>query len=408
MTTAAIIFGLTYLLIGLQRVPRLHIGRPAGALLGAVAMVGLGVLDFENAKRAIDLDTILFLLGMMVVLAYLELSGFFEVVERRILGFARSARGLLWLVIGSAGILAALFMNDTVCLMLTPVVVRVTRRLNLPPAPYLIALATAANIGSTATIVGNPQNALIAVQSGIGFLPFCAELWPIAVAGLALDGLLLSWLYRRSIRGAPIQVPPPRQPQTVQRGMLLASMIAGAGMIAAMIAGVHPAPAAMSAAAVVILAGATRPRQALVMVDWSLLLFFGGLFVVMHGVEQAGLAQAVIAGIAGPLEGPGQGLGRLGLAVTLLSQAVSNVPAVMLFVPALAAAPAASAEPAWLGLAAFSTLAGNLTIIGSVANVIVFETARKDGVEVGFLEYLRVGAPLTLATLALAWLALAR
>lgn len=408
MTAAVIIFALTYLVIGLQRIPKLHLGRPAGALLGAVAMVAWGALDFEAAKRAIDLDTILFLLGMMIVLAYLELSGFFEVVERRILGFARSARGLLWLVILSSGLLAALFMNDTICLMLTPVVVRVTRRLELPPAPYLIALATASNIGSAATIIGNPQNALIAVRSGVGLLPFAAALWPAAAAGLVLDGLLLGWIYRRVITRAPLVVPPPRHVQEVQRWLLFASMAAGAGMVIALALGAHPASAAMTAGAAVVLAGATRPRRALQQVDWSLLLFFGGLFVVMRAVEQAGLAYGVVAGVAGPLAAGGAGvLARMGAAVTILSQAVSNVPAVMLFVPAMEALPAHIAHTMWLGLAAFSTLAGNLTIIGSLANVIVFETARRDGVEVGFLEYLRVGAPLTLTTLALAWACLA-
>lgn len=407
--TAAVVFALTYLVIGLQRIPRLHIGRPAGALLGAVAMVACGVLDFEAAKAAIDLDTILFLLGMMIVLGYLELSGFFEVVERRILGYATSARALLWLVVLSSGTLSALFMNDTVCLMLTPILVRVTRRLKLPPVPYLVALATAANIGSACTIIGNPQNALVAVRSGIGFLPFLAALGPISAAGLAAVGLLLSFLYRGVVTATPLVVPQPREPRTVQPYLLAASLGAGAGMVAALVAGARPATAAMTAGAAVILAGAARPRDALRQVDWSLLLFFGGLFVVMRAVEQAGLAQAIVDGIAGPLAAhpgaaaPAAAIGRLGLAATLLSQAVSNVPAVMLFTPSLQAIPAPAAEPLWLALAAFATLAGNLTIIGSVANVIVFETARRDGVEIGFLDYLKVGAPLTAITLGLAW-----
>jgi Na+/H+ antiporter NhaD/arsenite permease-like protein len=405
---AAVIFGLTYLVIGLQRVPRLHLGRPAGALLGATAMVACGVLGFEEAKEAVDLDTILFLLGMMIVLAYLELSGFFEVIERRILGFARSARSLLWLVVLSAGVLAALFMNDTVCLMLAPVVLRVTRRLDLPPAPYLIALATASNIGSTASIIGNPQNALIAVRSGVSLIPFARDLWPVAGIGLILAGWLIGRVYRDAVTGAPLVVPPPRQPPVLQRWMLLAALLAGLGMLIALALGVHPASAAMAAGAAVVLAGALRPRRALQEVDWSLLLFFGGLFVVMRGVAEAGLAHAVVAGVAGPLAAGDPGaLARLGAAVTLLSQAVSNVPAVMLFVPAVEALPAAEAAPLWTGLAAFSTLAGNLTIIGSVANVIVFETARREGVEIGFVEYLRVGLPLTCATLLLAWLVLA-
>lgn len=408
MTAAAIIFALTYIVIALQGIPKLHLGRPAGALLGASAMVAFGVIDFEAAKRAIDLDTLLFLLGMMIVLGYLEISGFFEVIERRVLGFARSARALLWLVVASSGLLAALFMNDTVCLLLTPIVVRVTRRLQLPTVPYLIALATASNIGSCATILGNPQNALIAVRAPLSLLPFAGALWPVAAAGLVLDGLLLGWIYRRTITGAPMVVPPPREPREIQRWILFASLAAGGGMVIALALGAHPASAAMTAGAAVVLAGAAQPRRALQQVDWSLLLFFAGLFVVMRGVEEAGLARAVVASVAGGLEiGGPAALARLGVAVTFLSQAVSNVPAVMLFVHTMQALPPQVAPNLWLALAAFSTLAGNLTILGSVANVIVFETARRDGVTVGFLEYIKVGVPLTILTLVLAWAVLA-
>jgi Na+/H+ antiporter NhaD/arsenite permease-like protein len=302
-------------------------------------------------------------------------------------------------------LLSALFMNDTICLMLTPVVIRVTRRLGLPTVPFLVALVTAANIGSSATILGNPQNALIAVRSGIGFLEFAHALLPVAAAGLLVDGILLSILYRRSITAAPLIVPPPRERRPVQRIMLAASLLAGAAMVVGLLLGAPPACAAMTAAAVVILAGSARPRDALKSVDWNLLLFFGGLFVVMHAVDQSGLVDAFVAGFAGSTgatAAPGL-LARLGLAVTLLSQAVSNVPAVMVFVPPLESLPPGSATPLWLALGAFSTLAGNLTLLGSVANIIVFESGRREGIEIGFLDYLKVGAPLTFVTCLLAW-----
>lgn len=404
MLTAAIIFALTYLVIGIQRFPKLHLGRPAGALLGAVAMVAFGVIDFDSALAAIDLDTILFLLGMMIVLAHLELSGFFELVERRALGFAGSSRGLLLIVVFTSGVLSAVFMNDTVCLMLTPIIVRVTRRLELPSTPYLIALATSANIGSAATIIGNPQNALIAVRSGITLLPFLRKLWPVSFLGLILDGALLCWLYRRRITAEPLTVPPPRRPVEIQRWLLAASLLSGLGMVVALALGVRPAAAAMTAGAAVILAGATRPRHSLQQVDWSLLLLFSGLFVVMRGVDRSGLAHAFVTNVSGPLAAEGGHIfARLGAAVTILSQAVSNVPAVMLFVPSFERLPAEASARLWPALAAFSTLAGNLTIIGSVANVIVFETAKREGVDVGFTEYLRAGLPLTFGTLLIAW-----
>ena len=408
MATATVIFALTYVVLALQRVPRLHIGRPAGALLGAVAMVACGVLTFDEAREAIDLDTILFLLGMMIVLAYLEVSGFFEVLERHVLRWARTPRELLGLVVISSGVLSALFMNDTICLMLTPVVLRVVLRVGLPPVPYLVAIAVASNVGSACTVIGNPQNALIGVRSGVSFLDFAWTLWPVSAAGLVVAGAIVAWTYRREVTAVPLVLPAPRQPVEVSRWMLGAGLVSGAGLVVGLMLGVEPAAAAMTAAAAVVLAGATRPRVTLQRVDWSLLLLFGGLFVVMEGLERSGLAGLLVSGVAGPLEhGGGAALARLGAGVTLLAQAVSNVPAVMLFVTPLDALDVERARPLWLALAAFSTLAGNLTILASVANLIVFETAERQGVRVGFGEYLRVGLPLTLATLVLAWIWLA-
>jgi len=405
VTAAALIFLLTYLVVGIQQIPRLHLGRPAGAMLGAAAMVAFGVVTFDEAKNAIDLDTILFLLGMMIVLGYLELSGFFAVLERRVLGFARSARSLLVLVIVSSGVLSALFMNDTICLMLAPVLLRVTKRLGLPAAPYLIALAVSSNLGSACSIVGNPQNAFIAVRSGIALLPFASALWPVSLAGLAVATGLLTFVYRHQITGSPLVVPPPHEERPLQIWLLTAALVSGGGMLVALACGVSPAAAAMGAAAAVVLAGATRPRAALQHVDWSLPLFFGGLFVVMRGIGDAGISGAIVNAIAGSASGAeAAATARLAAGVTVLSQLVSNVPAVMLFVPTLQAAPAETAHGLWLALAAFSTLAGNLTIIGSVANVIVFEAARREGVEVGFFEYLRIGLPLTVLSLLGAWI----
>jgi Na+/H+ antiporter NhaD/arsenite permease-like protein len=282
--------------------------------------------------------------------------------------------------------------------MLTPVVLRLTRRLELPPVPYLIAVAVASNVGSACTLIGNPQNALIGVRSGLGFVHFSASLVLVSLLGLLAAGAILAWLHRREVTDRPLVVPPPRSPTPISRWMLVSGLLSGVGMVLALCLGVRPSAAAMTAAAAVILAGATRPRVALQKVDWSLLLLFGGLFVVMEGFAKSGLAALVVSGI----EGPGA-LARLGLSVSILSQLVSNVPAVMLFVPSLEALPASTAQPTWLALAAFSTLAGNLTILASVANLIVFETAAREGVRVSFSTYLRAGLPITLVTLAIAW-----
>jgi Na+/H+ antiporter NhaD/arsenite permease-like protein len=395
---AGAIFLATYAVLGIQAIPRIHIDRPSGALLGAVAMVAFGVLSLEQAYRAIDLDTLLFLLGMMILIAYLELSGFFEVLERWIIGLARSTRMLLALVVLSSGVLSALFMNDTICLLYAPVILRVTRRLERSPAPYLIALATSANIGSVATIIGNPQNALIGIRSRIPFLEFTARLWPVAVIGLALDFWLIARLYRGEISASPLAVPPPRNPVTIQKWMLGVSLAAGAAMLVLLCRGYHPAAAAMTLAAVVILAGSRTPRRALERVDWTLLLLFAGLFVVMRGVEVSGLTSLMFERTRFLLEQRGT-VHAAGVAATVaaLSNLVSNVPAVMLYVPLVETQ--AARHDLWLLLAMASTLAGNLTLIGSVANLIVLE-ATKHEVEISFVEYLKVGAPLTLLTLA--------
>ncbi|MDD5628354.1 MAG: anion transporter [Elusimicrobia bacterium] len=401
---AAAVFLLTYLLLSFPNLPKVFIRRPAAALIGAVAMVAGGVVSLDKAYRLVDLDTIVFILGMMILIGYLEVSGFFEKVEWLILERAHTARGLLALVVLSSGLLSALFMNDTICLMLTPVVLRLARRCGLKPAPYLIALATSSNIGSAFTPMGNPQNMIIAVHSGLHFNAFVLKLAPVAALGLGLNYLVLSRAYPaefapgRSIRVPGVQAPP-------GRGRLLYACLAASGLLLVLLAcDVHPPMAAISVAVLLILAGATKPREAFARIDWELLLMFSGLFVVMGGLRESGLLGALLGQLSGAAAaGLGAQLAGLSAVSVLLSNIVSNVPAVVFLSNVL---PALGGRDAlWLALAATSTVAGNLTIIGSVANLIVFESARKDA-SVGFWEYFRVGAPLTLLLVALsaAWL----
>jgi Na+/H+ antiporter NhaD/arsenite permease-like protein len=403
---ATLVFALTYAILGIQGIPRIHIDRPSGALLGATGMVALGVLTLEQAYRAIDLDTLLFLLGMMILIAYLELSGFFEVLERWIIGLARSTAALLALVIGSAGLLSALFMNDTVCLLYAPVIVRVAKRLGINPTAYLIGLATASNIGSVATIIGNPQNALVGIRSRIAFVEFSSRLWPVAAIGLVLDFLIVAAVYRRDIQTRPLVIPPPRQPARIQPWLLGVSMVLGTAMLVLLCLNFHPPAVAMGLASVAILAGSRKPRRALQQVDWTLLFLFAGLFVVMRGVEVSGLT-AMIFDRTRFLLGGHTLVATAGFAaaVAAVSNLVSNVPAVMLYTPLVQAQH--DAHHLWLLLAMASTLAGNLTIIGSVANLIVLEAA-KDEVRISFWDYFKVGLPLTAASIAVGVLLLGK
>lgn len=389
---AALIFVVTYLLLSFQNLPGVFLRRSAAALLGAVAMVAVGVVSLDKAYRLVDLDTIVFILGMMIVIGYFEVSGFFERVEWIILKRARTTRDLLALIVASSGILSALFMNDTICLMLTPVVLRLVKRCGLKPAPYLIALATSANIGSVFTPMGNPQNMIIAVHSQIPFSLFVLKLLPVTALGLWLNYHALRRTYKGEfVRGRLIgleEIVPP-----AGRGRLLYVCLGiSAALLVLLALNVHPPLAAIVAAAALILAGATKPREAFARIDWELLLMFGSLFVVMGGLRESGLLQALTDRVAG-VSGAGllTKLGGLSLVSGVLSNIVSNVPAVIFLsnlLPALG-----DPHPLWLALAASSTVAGNFTIIGSVANLIVFESARKDA-QVGFWEYLKVGAPL--------------
>ena len=400
MNIALIIFVLTYIIIGIQNIPKLHINRPAGALLGAVAMVLFGVISLKEAYAAIDLNTILFILGMMIIAAYTELSGFFQIAENLILRSANNTSSLLLFLVVSSGLLSSLFMNDTICLLFTPIVLRLTRRLYLNPIPYLIALATSSNIGSVMTIIGNPQNMLIGLYSRIPFLEFLKVLAPVTIIGLFINFLIIRFIYRKEITNRTIIITENDIPQIkVQKGILFISFVALALLLVFLSLGFSPPAVAITLACFLILAGATKPRKALEEVDWALLLFFAGLFIVMKGVEKSGIITSIFSYVQHCLsDGRLKQIVNLSLGSTVVSNIVSNVPAVILFSHFFANL--ANSKLAWLTLAMSSTLAGNLTIIGSVANIIVFESAR-DEAKVSFFEYLKVGLPLTLITLVL-------
>lgn len=398
---ALAIFIVTYAIIAIQKIPRVHISRAAGALIGAVAMALLGVLSPREAYSAIDLDTIVFLLGMMILVAHLEIAGFFELLELWILKRAQTQHQLLALVIASSGLLSPLFMNDTICLMFTPVLVRLVQRLELDPVPYLLGLVLAANACSMATLIGNPQNMLIGLRSGLSFVEFSLALGPAAVLSLVIIYFAILLLFRRSLQGAL----PEYHELAVQRGLLIVSLGTLVLFLGLLVFGISPPWAAISCAALLLVLASNRPRRALQHVDWTLLLLFAGLFIVMRGVEATSWLDRLV-GWAGPGLSASGGMGMLALIglTAVVSNLVSNVPAALLLAPLLVRVGADS--DSWLVLAMASTLAGNLTIIGSAANLIVLEIASQRGVHISFWTYLKVGLPLTIATIVISavWL----
>jgi Na+/H+ antiporter NhaD/arsenite permease-like protein len=337
---------------------------------------------------------------MMIVAAYLRLSGFFSLVTLAAVRQARTPSGLLAALIGAAGVLSALFVNDVVCLVLAPLVVGVTRRLALPPVPYLIALATAANVGSVATLTGNPQNMLVGSFSNLGYRGFLLREGPIALLGLGCVFVVVWTVYRRQLPAAFV-ADDARRRIHVHYPLMLKTVLAVGVMLIAFLAGVPIALVAIAGAAYTLFTRRVKPEKVYREVNWQLLVLFVGLFVLTGGFERSGLVEDLIRA-AGAL-----GLDRPAMltAITaLISNLVSNVPAVLLLKPIVPTL--GEPERGWLILAMASTLAGNLTLLGSVANLIVVEAARAARIEIGFLEYCRVGVPLTVLTLVLGWLVL--
>jgi len=352
----AVVFVATYAVVAIGRLPGTRLDRTGAALAGTALMLLIGAIGPAEAFHSIDLRTIVLLFTMMLLVAPLRLAGAFTWFVRALSDHIHHPAALLFALIVTAGVLSALFVNDTICIVFTPVVLELAALRGHRPLAYLLALATASNIGSVATVVGNPQNMLIGSVSGIGFWRFSAALTPIAAVGLGIDALVLWLAFRGELH---------RQPADDR------------------------AASARPGSRRVTLAGVAQA------VDWNLLLLFVGLFVVVGAAERAGIDRRLFE-LLRPFGM--QTLGGLSATSAVLSNIVSNVPAVMLFVPLVPRL--ANPQHAWLALAMSSTLAGNLTIVGSIANLIVIEGARRSGEQVSLAEYVRVGVPVTLATLA--------
>ena len=397
---ALVIFGGTYLGLALGRLPLFRVDRTGVAIIGAALMIVTGVISWDQAVAAVDAHTLVLLFGMMIVAAYLRLSGFFQLVTSIAVRRARTPVGLAAMIIVAAGVLSALFVNDVVCLVMAPIVVQIVRQLRLPPAPYLIALATASNVGSVATLTGNPQNMLIGSFSGISYRAFFLREAPVAMLGLAVVFAVI-WLRYRRVLPPTLQLAGLDSRFPVHYPLMIKTMLIVGVMLVAFLAGVPIALVAIAGAAYALLTRRVRPEKVYREIDWELLVLFVGLFVVIGGIEASGLADEIL-GWAGAL-----GLYRpavLTAVTAVLSNLVSNVPAVLLFKSVIPT----FGEPtrAWLILAMASTLAGNLTILGSVANLIVVEEGRDAGIDIGFVEYAKVGAPVTVITLVIGWLIL--
>jgi Na+/H+ antiporter NhaD/arsenite permease-like protein len=400
MTYAAVaIFAATYLVIAIGKLPGYQLDRAGGALLGACLMVGVGVLSLDEAYRAVDFDTIALLLGMMIVVANLRLADFFRLVNAWVVTRARHPFALLAAIVFVAGTLSAFLVNDTICLIMTPLVLDLVKNLKRNPVPYLLAIPLASNIGSSATITGNPQNMIIGSLSQIPYGAFAAALWPIAAAGLVLTIGAIALSYRGEFLTRERLPHVASAPVRYHGALLVKAGAATATMVLLFFLGQPPAKVAIIGGALLLFTRRVKPEKVYREIDWPLLVMFVGLFIVVNAFEKAVLTPDMLAA-AGRLHL--ENVPLLSAVTAVLSNVVSNVPAVLVLKPFVAGLP--DPQRAWLVVAMASTFAGNFTLVGSVANLIVAQRAAAHGVRLDFWSYFKIGAPLTVATIALgAW-----
>lgn len=395
------VFFCVYLGMALGRWPGLAIDRSGVALVGAILLFAAGAVDGPAIEAAIDFPTLFILFGLMILSAQFAACGFYDWAAARLAAAEASPPLILAAVVAAGGLLSAVLANDVVVFAMTPLLCAGLLARGLDPRPFLIALACAANAGSAATLIGNPQNVLIGQAGGLDFWRFLAVCGPPALAGLLCVQLVVWRVWRGRFRLPEGPRAAAVEAAALDRPGLIKGLVAVAALLALFAAPLPHATGVLLVAGALLLSRRLASRRMLGMVDWHLLVLFAGLFVVTHALAATGLPEAALQRLLAA------GLDPAVLAVlaplTLLgSNTIGNVPLVMLL---LAILPAGG--PGFLqALALFSTLAGNLLLVGSLANIIVVERAAQAGVRLGFLEHARCGVPVTLLSMALAvaWL----
>ena len=396
--SVAAVFLFVYLGMILGKIPGLALDRTGIALLGAIFLLALGKIRPEDAWRSVDVPTIALLLGLMVLSAQFRLGGLYAHLTRRLGAMQVSPALFLGLLILCAGFLSALLANDIVCLAMTPVLAESCAKRRLDPVPFLLALACAANVGSAATLIGNPQNMLIGQTLNLSFVGYLLDAAAPALFGLATVWLVINrnsrtnWIRETSV---PTVEPPPFNAWQTGKGALVLCLLVGLFIFTKLPRDVL----ALGAAGWLLSSRRMSSSRILGLVDWHLLVLFCGLFIVNHVLAASGNLDRIMTVVRSTginINDPGWLFG----VTVVLSNLVSNVPATMLLLPATLHPMAGSI------LALASTLAGNLLVVGSIANIIVIEQAKTLGIRITWQEHARVGIPITLISLtfAAAWL----
>lgn len=400
------IFSIVYLGMILGALPFLQLDRTGIALLGAIALVALGALTLEEALSAIHAPTLILLFAFMVISAQLRLGGFYTWVAYRLGGMALAPPLFLAALIAVTAVLSAVFSNDIICLAVAPVLIDVCLARRLNPVPFLLALACAANVGSAATLIGNPQNMLIGATLELSFARYLQVAGPPVLLGLIATWALIAWPMRgrwasadrspsERREGAQAEAAPAFDLWQSAKGLTVAAVV----FVLFVATAVPREVVALVAAGLLMTSRRLHSRKMLGLVDWQLLVLFAGLFIVNHALQKTGLPHEAMRDLAAAGIDPTHPA-PLFVTAFVLSNVVSNVPAVMLLLPA------ATHEIAGPVLALSSTLAGNLLIVGSIANIIVVDAAQRRDIAISWRTHAGIGIPVTLATISIAaaWL----
>lgn len=386
-----LIFLIIYVFISIQRFPFIKIDRPAGVFTGVTLLILFGVITLEEGYSYIDFNVITFLLGMMIMVSYLQKSGFFSLAASITVKNCNNPKTLLIGTIISSAILSALFVNDTVCLLITPIIISAVQMLKINPMPYLSAVAISSNIGSGLTVTGNPQNMYIGIKTGISFIDFSIIASIPVLLSLVATYFVIKAIYSKDLKYFS-SIPQFKTFDEIDKKLMIKSLLSLFVTMILFISGVSYPFAALIGATLIILLAGIRPANVFKNIDWPILLFFAGLFITMGAFEKMGYISSLIDKSSEFMEnGSLYSLSIFSSIALLISNAVSNVPAVILMLPVVEN----SINDALL-LSLISTFAGNLTLVGSVANLIVAERAESCKINYSFVEHLKTGVPITI------------
>jgi Na+/H+ antiporter NhaD/arsenite permease-like protein len=403
-----IVLLVVFVLIAIRQIGRFRLQIWQAMLLGAVAVLVTGQISPAEALKAINLDVILFLFGMFVVGQALEESGYLSHLSSRLFGRAKTVDSLLLLIMFGAGLLSAFLMNDTLAIIGTPVMLEIARKTGIRPKLLLLSLAFSITIGSVMSPIGNPQNLLVAINGSIPnpFITFLRYLAVPTLVNLCLTYLILKYFYRKHLKNEPLTYSPDPITDPALAGLSKVSLIIIVVLVLAKIIvsllglsiDFRLTYIALAAALPIILLSPHR-LGIVRRIDWTTLIFFAAMFVLMQSVWDSGYFQNAMANLQLNL----QSIGIIMAVSIALSQLISNVPLVALYLPVLSHLGAATKE--MMALAAGSTIAGNFYILGAASNVIIIQNAeKKAGETLTFWEFVRIGIRLTAVNALVYWL----